>query len=90
MLKSIIASNLLDNALSNALYKLVVAIKTILSFKLSRPFNTDEVALPISLKSLELILSMAIASISSNRIMTFCGFVTEEISSNKADIFLDV
>jgi hypothetical protein len=90
LLKLIVALNLLINALSKTLNKFVVAIMGILLLRLSKPFSTAEVALPISLKSLAFILSIAIASISSNKIIALSGCFRLLISSNKLAIFLAV
>ena len=73
LLKLIILSNRLMIALSNDLYKFVVAINTTFSFNLSNSFNNVDVALHISLKSLLFNLSNANASISSNNIIIFSG-----------------
>ena len=90
LLKLIIESNRLIKALSNDLYKFVVAINTMLSCSLSNSFNKVDVALPISLRSLLFNLSIARASISSNNITTLSGCGNLLISSNAADIFFDV
>ena len=90
LLTSTTVSKRLINALSNDLNKFVVAISTILSLNPSNPFNIDDVARPISLKSFEFIRSIAIASISSNNMIIFCGCCIFFISLNSSAIFLEV
>ena len=84
------ASKRRTRALSKALNKLVVAIKTTPSCNESIPFNIEVVARPISLKSLLSSLFNAIASISSNKISVRSGYVKLFISLNKLAMFFAV
>ena len=62
----------------------------ICSFRLSKPLRIADVARPISRRSRELVLSRAMASISSNRTRIFSGCAKWFSSSNSAAMFFCV
>ena len=90
LLKFTTLSNLLMKALSKPEKRFVVAITRVLSLRLSRPLMTAVVALPISRRSLELVLSIASASISSKSTIADSLRGMEFISSNSSAMFFEV